>query len=209
MSAAQDSGSDDQFAMSELGSDEGFASAQSMARWSTSEATRIPICPAFHQLPGPPELIAKQEASTQPLGQVAKAKAAPPQPPATAGDELNWDRMSRVGDYFAPFDTYKLVPLAEGDKGWKTLKAQANNLKALLTYDTWATPEGDEYCPAEFAANRLVPPYIKPLDMLTIMSTDMAKPPGHRKFDWKPVEKTYQGAIRVQLWVKLASTATP
>ena len=72
-----------------------------------------------------------------------------------------------------------------------------------------STAEGNEYCPAEFAANRLVPPYIEPLDMLNIMSTDMAKPPRHHKFDWKPVEKTYQGAIRVQLFVKVASTATP
>ena len=117
--------------------------------------------------------------------------------------------MSKVGDYFAPLDTYNLVPLVEGDKGWKTLKKQANNLKALLTYDTWATAEGDEYCPAEFAANRLVPPYIQPLDMLNIMSTDMSKPPLNRKFEWKSVEKTYRGAIRVQLFVKVARTATP
>jgi hypothetical protein len=45
--------------------------------------------------------------------------------------------------------------------------------------------------------------------MLLLMSTDTARPIGQRKFDWKLVEKTYQGAARVQIWVKIPEAPTP
>ena len=103
-----------------------------------------------------------------------------------------------------------MVPLVEGAKGWKTLKKQAHNLKACLTYDKWSQGDDDDkWIPVEFVANRLVPPYIWPMDMLAIMSTDTARPLDQRKFDWKLVEKTYLGAARVQIWVKIANSSTP